>query len=119
MNRFAGSEYDRQMTDFLANLKSPGDLKIIPPESLPDLAAEIREALVEVLSEVGGHLGGNLGVVELSIALHYVYSSPVDKMIWDTGHQSYVHKMLTGRRDRMSTIRQHGGLAGFAKITES
>jgi 1-deoxy-D-xylulose-5-phosphate synthase len=119
MNRFAGSEYHRQMTDFLKNLKSPADLKKLPPESLPGLAAEIREALVGVLSEVGGHLGGNLGVVELTIALHYVYNSPIDKMIWDTGHQSYVHKMLTGRHDRMGTIRQRGGLAGFAKITES
>ncbi len=119
MNQMIGSEYDGQMTEFLASVKSPADLKKIPLESLPDLAAEVREALVGVLSEVGGHLGGNLGVVELTIALHYVFDSPVDKMIWDTGHQSYVHKMLTGRYDRMKTIRQQGGLAGFAKITES
>jgi 1-deoxy-D-xylulose-5-phosphate synthase len=119
MNRWAGSEYYKQMTDFLQSIKSPADLKKIPQESLADVAAEIREGLVEVLSEVGGHLGGNLGVVELTIALHYVYSSPDDKIVWDTGHQSYVHKMLTGRNDRMASIRQLGGLAGFAKITES
>lgn len=107
------------MTDYLRDIKSPADLKKLPVESLPDLAAELRESLLSVLSEVGGHLGGNLGVVELSIALHYVYESPVDKIVWDTGHQSYVHKMLTGRHGLMSTIRQYGGLSGFAKITES
>ncbi len=107
------------MTDFLRTIKSPADLKKVPLESLPELAAEIRDGLVTTLSELGGHLGGNLGVVELTIALHYVYDSPGDQIVWDTGHQSYVHKMLTGRYDRLNTIRQLGGLAGFAKITES
>lgn len=119
MNRRLGSEYDRKMTKYLAELKSPDDLKKIPVESLPEVAAEIRDELVGVLSEVGGHLGGNLGVVELTLALHYVYCSPSDKIVWDTGHQSYVHKMLTGRLDKMRSIRQHGGIAGFIKITES
>jgi 1-deoxy-D-xylulose-5-phosphate synthase len=111
--------YHLKMTEYLRSIKSPEDLKRLPPEALPDLAAELRDSLVSVLSQVGGHLGGNLGVVELSIALHYVFNSPVDKIIWDTGHQSYVHKMLTGRHDRMKTIRQFGGLAGFLKISES
>ncbi len=107
------------MTDFLKGISSPQDLKKLAPESLPDLAEEIREELLSILSQVGGHLGGNLGVVELSIALHYAYDSPTDRMVWDTGHQSYVHKILTGRRDQMLTIRQYGGLSGFAKTTES
>ncbi len=106
-------------TQLLANIKSPNDLKKLELDQLPDLAKEIRDALLTVLSQVGGHLGGNLGAVELSIALHYVFNSPVDKIIFDTGHQSYVHKMLTGRNDRMLTIRQFKGLSGFAKITES
>lgn len=107
------------MTNYLRSIKSPQDLKKLPPESLSDLAAEIREELLSILSQVGGHLGGNLGVVELSIALHYVFDSPTDRLVWDTGHQSYVHKMLTGRLDQMLSIRQFGGLSGFAKITES
>ncbi len=107
------------MTDYLKGILSPQDLKKLPVEALPDLAGEIREELLSVLSQVGGHLGGNLGVVELSIALHYCYDSPEDRMVWDTGHQSYVHKILTGRLDKMLTIRQFGGLSGFAKTTES
>ncbi|MGB5107605.1 MAG: 1-deoxy-D-xylulose-5-phosphate synthase [Candidatus Zixiibacteriota bacterium] len=107
------------MTDYLKGINSPDDLKKLPIEALPDLAGEIREELLSILSQVGGHLGGNLGVVELSIALHYVYDSPTDRLVWDTGHQSYVHKILTGRLDQMLTIRQYGGLSGFAKTTES
>ena len=107
------------MSDHLKGINSPADLKKLPTDALPDLAEEIREELLSVLSQVGGHLGGNLGVVELSIALHYVYDSPNDRLVWDTGHQSYVHKILTGRLDQMLTIRQYGGLSGFAKTTES
>lgn len=107
------------MSDYLKDIKSPDDLKKLPVEALADLATEIREELLSTLSQVGGHLGGNLGVVELSMALHYVYNSPTDRMVWDTGHQSYVHKILTGRREQMLTIRQYGGLSGFAKTTES
>lgn len=107
------------MADLLRSIDNPKDLQKLPLESLPQLASEVREELLSVLSQVGGHLGGNLGVVELTIALHYVYDSPTDRLVWDTGHQSYVHKILTGRRDQLKTIRQMGGLSGFAKITES
>ena len=82
----------------LADINSPGDLKKVAPEKLPDLAVEIREELLEVVSDHGGHLAPNLGVVELTIALHYVFNAPEDKIVWDVGHQAYVHKILTGRR---------------------
>ncbi len=108
-----------QTTPLLSGIKSPADLKKLSVEQLPELSKEIRDQLLTVLSQVGGHLGGNLGVVELSVALHYIYDSPTDKIIFDTGHQSYVHKMLTGRNEKMHTIRQLNGLSGFAKITES
>lgn len=103
----------------LDSINSPADLKQLSVEQLPQLAGEVRDALISTLSDTGGHLGGNLGVVELSIALHYVFDSPTDKIFWDVSHQSYVHKMLTGRRQQMGTIRQMNGLAGFTKITES
>ncbi|MFH2055348.1 MAG: 1-deoxy-D-xylulose-5-phosphate synthase [bacterium] len=107
------------MAKLLDSINSPTDLKQLKIDQLPQLASEIREALVSALSDTGGHLGGNLGVVELTIALHYVFDSPEDKIVWDVSHQCYVHKMLTGRRDRLDTIRQYQGLAGFTKITES
>lgn len=107
------------MNKLLEGIQSPADLKKIEMDSLPQLASEIREELISTLSQTGGHLGGNLGAVELTIALHYVFDSPKDKIVWDVGHQCYVHKMLTGRREQMNSIRQYQGLAGFAKITES
>lgn len=103
----------------LNRINSPKDLKQLPREELPDLAREIRKRIVRVVSTNGGHLASNLGVVELSIALHYVFDVPTDKIIWDVGHQSYTHKLLTGRKDRFQTLRQYGGLSGFPKITES
>ena len=103
----------------LENINSPSDLKKLKAEQLPDLAAEIRKFLLDTVSTTGGHLGSNLGTVELSIALHYCFDSPADKIIWDVGHQAYTHKILTGRRDRFHTQRQYKGLSGFPKRSES
>ena len=108
----------------LDKIQSPADLKAFSEDQLPQLAQEIRDELVNVLSEknpssVGGHLGPNLGVVELTIALHRVFETPKDKFVFDVSHQGYVHKLLTGRRDRFHTMRQHGGLNGFLLRTES
>ena len=100
-------------------VNSPADLKRLSEEDLPRLASEIREELIGTLAETGGHLGPNLGVVELTIALHRVFETPADRILFDVSHQGYVHKMLTGRRDRMATMRQHGGLNGFLLRTES
>ncbi|MDA3895813.1 MAG: 1-deoxy-D-xylulose-5-phosphate synthase [Desulfobacteraceae bacterium] len=103
----------------LDQINSPQDLKKIPREELPKLALEIRQLIVDVVSKTGGHLASNLGVVELTIALHYVFDVPNDKIVWDVGHQAYTHKLLTGRRDRFHTLRQHGGISGFPKMSES
>ena len=100
-------------------VNSPADLKRLSEEELPRLASEIRQELIGTLAETGGHLGPNLGVVELTIALHRVFETPADRILFDVSHQGYVHKMLTGRRDRMATMRQHGGLNGFLLRTES
>lgn len=107
------------MSRLLDSINGPGDVRALPRESLPQLAQEIREELISVLSRTGGHLGPNLGVVELTIALHRVFETPRDKLVFDVSHQGYVHKLLTGRRERFSTIRQHGGLNGFLLRTES
>ncbi len=107
------------MGALLETINSPRDLKALPDNRLPDLAAEIRQELVETISRTGGHLAPNLGVVELTIALHRVYESPRDKLVWDVGHQCYVHKMLTGRRELLHTIRQDGGISGFPRRDES
>lgn len=107
------------MNRFLDNIDGPDDLKKIDRSDLPALAQEIRDTLLQTISKTGGHLSSNLGVVELTIALHYAFNSPRDKFIWDVGHQSYVHKLLTGRRDRIDSIRQYGGLCGFTKREES
>ncbi len=100
-------------------INSPGDLKGLTPGQLEQLASEIRHELVATVTANGGHLASNLGVVELSIALHRVFDSPRDKIIWDVGHQSYVHKLLTGRREKFGTLRQYGGLSGFTSREES
>jgi len=111
------------MTDLrhplLARIESPADVKRLSRRELKALCAEVRDVLVDVVSSTGGHLGPNLGVVELTVALHHVLDSPADKIVWDVSHQSYVHKLLTGRRDRFATLRQHQGLAGFQKRAES
>jgi len=103
----------------LSRIASPADVKSLPQEALPKLAAEVRDELIRVLSTTGGHLGPNLGVVELTIALHRVFATPRDKFVFDVSHQGYVHKLLTGRRERFSTIRQYDGLNGFLLRTES
>jgi len=103
----------------LDQINSPEDLKKVPKNLLPVLAKNIREKILEVTSHVGGHLGAGLGTVELAIALHSVYDSPRDKILWDTGHQAYPHKLLTGRRDRFHTLRQLGGISGFLNRSES
>lgn len=107
------------MAEILDEIRSPEDLKKLSPEKLPFLADEVRALILEVVSKNGGHLASNLGVVELTIALHYVFDSPKDKIIWDVGHQCYTHKILTGRKDRFPTLRQHGGLLGFPDREES
>ncbi|MFC1874485.1 1-deoxy-D-xylulose-5-phosphate synthase, partial [Chloroflexota bacterium] len=107
------------MTKLLDSIDSPMDLKALAPDNLKQLAAEIREELVAVVSANGGHLASNLGVVELTIALHRVFDSPQDKIIWDVGHQTYTHKLLTGRRDDFASLRQYGGLSGFTCRDES
>lgn len=104
---------------YLESINSPSDLKKLPVTELKELARELRETIIEKVSIDGGHLASNLGVVELTIALHYVFNSPVDKVIWDVGHQSYSHKLLTGRYERFSTLRKHGGISGFPKREES
>ena len=103
----------------LEKINSPEQLKQLPVEELPRLAEEIRRFLIESLSVTGGHLSSNLGVVELTLALHYLFDSPRDKLIWDVGHQIYVHKILTGRREAFPTLRQYQGLSGFPKREES
>jgi len=104
---------------FLDNINSPQDLKKLTLEEMGRLAGEVRNRIIETVAKTGGHLAPNLGVVELTIALHYVFDAPKDKIIWDVGHQSYAHKLLTGRRDRFHTLRTYGGISGFPKRSES
>jgi 1-deoxy-D-xylulose-5-phosphate synthase len=103
----------------LPRIKSPGDLRTMSREELEKLSDEVRDFILEKLSPIGGHLASSLGVVELTIALHAVFKTPEDRIIWDVGHQSYVHKILTGRKENFRTIRQYGGLSGFPKRSES
>jgi 1-deoxy-D-xylulose-5-phosphate synthase len=104
---------------YLERIKSPADLKKLSIRELRDVADEVRDTVIRCISRNGGHLASNLGVIELTLALHYVFNSPVDKIIWDVGHQSYTHKLITGRYDRFSSIRKCGGLSGFPKRDES
>ncbi|MBU4485104.1 1-deoxy-D-xylulose-5-phosphate synthase, partial [bacterium] len=100
-------------------IKSPSDLKAITRDDLPQVCQELRTLILDVVSKNGGHIAPSLGVVEISTALHYVFDSPKDKIVWDVGHQSYAHKILTGRRDAFETLRKPDGLSGFPKIHES
>ncbi|MBV8938893.1 MAG: 1-deoxy-D-xylulose-5-phosphate synthase, partial [Alphaproteobacteria bacterium] len=106
-------------TPLLDTIDSPADLRKLTPTQLEPLAAELRAELIDAVSQTGGHLGAGLGVVELTIALHYVFDTPSDRIIWDVGHQGYPHKILTGRRARIRSLRQPGGLSGFLKRDES
>ena len=106
-------------TPLLDRVKTPEDLRKLPESDLRQLADELRQETISAVSVTGGHLGAGLGVVELTVALHYVFDTPRDKLIWDVGHQAYPHKILTGRRDRIRTLRQPAGLSGFTKRAES
>ncbi|MEE9547035.1 MAG: 1-deoxy-D-xylulose-5-phosphate synthase N-terminal domain-containing protein, partial [Hyphomicrobium sp.] len=106
-------------TSLLDLVKFPEDLRKLAASDLPQLAAELRQEMVDAVSVTGGHLGAGLGVVELTVALHWVFDTPRDRLVWDVGHQTYPHKIITGRRDRIRTLRQPGGLSGFTKRTES
>ena len=106
-------------TLLLDTLHSPDDLRALSPDDLPQLAVELREFLVNSVAQTGGHLASNLGTVELTLALHYIFDTPNDRIVWDVGHQTYVHKILTGRREAMAHLRQPGGIAGFPRRAES
>src|SRR5499427_10273768 len=106
-------------TPLLDRMRTPADLRNLSTMQLKQLAGELRAETIDVVSKTGGHLGASLGVIVLTVALHAVFETPKDRLIWDVGHQSYPHKILTGRRDRMRTLRQAGGLSGFCKRAES
>jgi 1-deoxy-D-xylulose-5-phosphate synthase len=108
-----------QANTLLSKIDSPVDLRKLSVDTLPQLAQEIREAIIDTVSKTGGHLAPCLGVVELTLAIHYVFNTPDDKLIWDVGHQAYAHKLITGRRDQFHTLRQHKGISGFPKREES
>src|ERR1700734_3460227 len=106
-------------TPLLDQVHAPSDLRKLPKNKLRQFADELRTDLIDIVSVTGGHFGAGLGVVELTTALHYVFNTPADRLIWDVGHQAYPHKILTGRRDRIRTLRQGNGLSGFTKRNES
>src|SRR5258707_10448965 len=103
----------------LENINSPADLRRLKPEELQGVADEIRQYILETMSRVGGHTGASLGAVELAVALHYAFATPRDRLVWDVGHQAYAHKILTGRRELLPTIKQYGGISGFLRPDES
>ena len=109
----------REKYPLLFSVNSPADLRTLAVDVLPQLAEELRNYILDIVSVKQGHLGSNLGVVELAIALHYVFDTPHDALIWDVGHQSYPHKILTGRRDAFLHLREQGGLSGFPSRAES
>jgi 1-deoxy-D-xylulose-5-phosphate synthase len=113
------SDYDIEHTKFLKSINYPNDLKKLNLMDLRELANEVREYLIDTISKIGGHLGASLGVCELTLALHYVFNTPDDRIVWDVGHQGYIHKILTGRKEELKTIRQKDGISGFLKRSES
>src|SRR5438445_8338735 len=110
---------DRPETPLLDTVPYPAELRGLSKDQLPQVADELRQEVISAVSVTGGHLGSALGVIELTVALHHVFETPADRLIWDVGHQAYPHKILTGRRDRIRTLRQGGGLSGFTKRSES
>src|SRR5512145_248252 len=106
-------------TPLLDTIKTPQDLRKLRPDQMRQVADELRQETIDAVSVTGGHFGAGLGVIELTTAIHYVFNTPHDRLIWDVGHQAYPHKILTGRRDRIRTLRQGGGLSGFTKRAES
>jgi len=106
-------------TPLLDKIHVPADMKTLSRGELRQLADELRDETISAVSRTGGHLGAGLGVIELTVALHYIFDTPNDRLIWDVGHQAYPHKILTGRRDRIRSLRQPGGLSGFTKRDES
>src|SRR3989475_6416008 len=116
----AGStEYDPGAYELLKTIDDPAALRALDRRGLQRLAEELRTFILESVSQTGGHLSSNLGTVELTVALHHVFNTPHDRLVWDVGHQTYPHKILTGRRDRMPTLRQLGGISGFPRRDES
>src|SRR6267154_6131144 len=107
------------MTPLIEKINGPADLKELNDEQLQQVAQEVRELIIDTVGEIGGHFGANLGACEIAVALHSLLESPDDKILWDVGHQAYPHKILTGRRDELHTIRKYGGLAPFCSIGES
>src|SRR5664279_1438313 len=107
------------MGKLLDSIDTPADVRRLSRPELKQLAAELREFVVQSVSQTGGHLSSNLGTIELTIALHHVFDTPYDRIVWDVGHQTYPHKVLTGRRERMGTLRQLGGISGFPRRDES
>ena len=105
-----------RQTPILDRITKPVQLRHLPASQLPALADELRCDMIQAVSQTGGHLGAGLGVIELTIALHYIFDTPDDRLIWDVGHQAYPHKMLTGRRAQMAGLRQKGGLSGFTNV---
>ena len=103
----------------LQKINAPADLRRLDAEQLPEVAQDIRQYIIETMARVGGHTGASLGAVELAVALHYAFDTPRDRLVWDVGHQAYGHKILTGRRDQLPTIKQYGGLSGFLRRDES
>src|SRR5688500_7536302 len=109
----------RHETPLLDTVTTPGELRRLERKQLRQLADEVRAEMIAAVGTTGGHLGSGLGVVELTVAVHYVFDTPRDRLVWDVGHQAYPHKILTGRRDRIRTLRQGGGLSGFTRRSES
>ena len=107
------------MGRLIKQINFPADLRKFKKNDLKQISNELRDELIDIVSETGGHLGAGLGVVELTVALHYVFDTPKDKLVWDVSHQCYPHKILTGRKDKITTLRQGNGLSGFTKRSES
>src|SRR5256885_16559905 len=111
--------YNTRAMKLLQDINSPADLRRLRPEQLQEVANEIRQYILETMSRIGGHTGASLGAVELAVALHYAFDTPRDRLVWDVGHQAYAHKILTGRRELLPTVKQYGGLSGFLRRDES